>query len=99
MVFLFLCAIIILLLIKSGGSMSIEGLLSRIEKYNKEEIEKVKKAYSMAEKAHAHQKRESGAPYIIHPIAVCMNLIDFHADGASLCAGLLHDVVEDTDIT
>jgi hypothetical protein len=48
MVFLFLCAIIILLLIKSGGSMSIEGLLSRIEKYNKEEIEKVKKAYSMA---------------------------------------------------
>lgn len=99
MVFLLLCAIIILLLIKSGGSMSIEGLLSRIEKYNKEEIEKVKKAYSMAEKAHAHQKRESGEPYIIHPIAVCMNLIDFHADGASLCAGLLHDVVEDTDIT
>lgn len=79
--------------------MNIDILLSRIKSYNEEEIEKVKKAYYLAEKAHENQKRESGEPYIIHPLHVCMNLAEFHADGASLCAGLLHDVVEDTEYT
>ena len=79
--------------------MTIEDVLKEIEKYNPEEIENVKKAYELAAKAHATQKRESGEPYIIHPLSVCMNLTKFKADGASLCAGLLHDVVEDTDYT
>lgn len=79
--------------------MKLDDLLTKIKKYNAEEIEKVKKAYKLAEKAHEGQMRESGEPYIIHPIHVCMNLVDFHADGASLCAGLLHDVVEDTEFT
>ena len=79
--------------------MTIEDVLKEIEKYNPEEIENVKKAYELAAKAHAAQKRESGEPYIIHPLSVCMNLTKFKADGASLCAGLLHDVVEDTDYT
>ncbi len=79
--------------------MTIEDVLKEIKKYNPDEIELVKKAYEIAEKAHAHQKRESGEPYIIHPLNVCMNLTQFKADGSSLCAGLLHDVVEDTDYT
>lgn len=79
--------------------MSLELLLEEIKKYNPDEIENVKKAYKLAEKAHANQFRESGEPYIIHPLNVCYNLVSFHADGASLCAGLLHDVVEDTDYT
>ena len=79
--------------------MNIEGLLKRIQRYNEEEIDRVKRAYELAEKAHQNQFRESGEPYIIHPINVCMNLIEFQADGASLCAGLLHDVVEDTEFT
>lgn len=79
--------------------MTIEDVIKEIEKYNPEEVDKVRKAYELAAKAHASQKRESGEPYIIHPINVCMNLTRFKADGSSLCAGLLHDVVEDTDYT
>ena len=79
--------------------MTLDDLLIKIKKYNEEEIENVKKAYKLAEKAHEGQFRESGEPYIIHPIHVCMNLVEFHADGASLCAGLLHDVVEDKEYT
>ncbi len=79
--------------------MTIEDVIKEIKKYNPEEEEIVRKAYEVAEKAHAHQKRESGEPYIIHPLNVCMNLTKFKADGSSLCAGLLNDVVEDTDYT
>ena len=79
--------------------MTIEDVIKEIKKYNPEEEKLVRKAYEVAAKAHDHQTRESGEPYIIHPIHVCMNLIEFHADGASLCAGLLHDVVEDTEFT
>ena len=79
--------------------MTIEDVLREIRKYNPDEVEIVKKAYDLAAKAHANQKRESGEPYIIHPLHVCMNLTLFKADGATLCAGLLHDVVEDTDLT
>ena len=79
--------------------MTIEDLIKEIKKYNPEEEEMVRKAYEVAEKAHRDQKRESGEPYIIHPLHVCMNLTKFKADGSSLCAGLLHDVVEDTEYT
>ena len=79
--------------------MTLEILLDEIRKYNKDEIARVKKAYEVAAEAHKNQFRESGEPYIIHPLNVCLNLTKLHADGASLCAGLLHDVVEDTDYT
>lgn len=74
-------------------------LLDELKKYNKEEIDNVVKAYNFAKKAHISQKRESGEPYIIHPVNVCINLAKFHADGATLVAGMLHDVVEDTKYT
>ena len=79
--------------------MVLDDLFKVIKEYNPDEIERVTKAYKLAEEAHKDQKRESGEPYIIHPLNVCMNLTKFHADGATLCAGLLHDVVEDTKYT
>ncbi len=77
----------------------IQELIDLVKDYNEEEVEKLIKAYEFAESAHKEQFRESGEPYIIHPINVCINLAKFHADGASLIAGMLHDVVEDTKYT
>lgn len=57
------------------------------------------KAYKLAEEKHRGQKRLSGAPYIIHPLAVANILADLKLDDATICAALLHDVVEDTEIT
>ncbi|MGE5391975.1 MAG: RelA/SpoT family protein [Deltaproteobacteria bacterium] len=59
----------------------------------------IEKAFNYAEIAHTGQKRNSGEPYIIHPVEVAMILADIEMDTASICAALLHDVVEDTDIT
>ena len=77
----------------------LDKLIELIKKYNPEEVEKVLKAYELASVAHKNQFRESGEPYIIHPLNVTINLAKFHADGASLIAGMLHDVVEDTEFT
>ncbi len=74
----------------------LDKLLEAVKKYNDEEVERIIEAYNFAKEAHKDQKRESGEPYIIHPINVCINLAKFHADGATLIAGMLHDVVEDT---
>jgi GTP pyrophosphokinase len=79
--------------------VTIDDLLKKVSEYNPEEVDKVKKAYEVAALAHNKQFRESGEPYIIHPLHVAMNLTEFYADGSTLCAGLLHDVVEDTDYT
>ena len=76
-----------------------QDLIDLVKGYNEEEVEKLIKAYEFACDAHKEQTRESGEPYIIHPINVCINLAKFHADGASLIAGMLHDVVEDTKYT
>lgn len=59
----------------------------------------ITKAYQMAEKAHDGQKRVSGEFYIKHPIAVAIILASMKQDLSTICAGLLHDVVEDTAIT
>ncbi len=58
----------------------------------------VEKAYHYAERAHSEQKRKSGDPYFIHPLSVTQILLEMRLDSASLCAGLLHDVVEDTEV-
>jgi len=58
----------------------------------------VKKAYLLSEDAHKFQKRLSGEPYIIHPLAVAHTLADLGLDHEVICAGLLHDVLEDTEI-
>lgn len=62
------------------------------------DIDKIKKAYEYAKEAHKLQKRSSGEPYIIHPLHVSKILLELGMDTASICGGMLHDVVEDTDV-
>ncbi|MBQ3136407.1 MAG: bifunctional (p)ppGpp synthetase/guanosine-3',5'-bis(diphosphate) 3'-pyrophosphohydrolase [Clostridia bacterium] len=77
-----------------------QGLIETVkESFTKEDIEKIKKAFTIADEAHKEQRRRSGEPYIIHPIAVARILADMGMDADSVCAALLHDVVEDTPTT
>ena len=65
-----------------------------------EDVERVKEAYRFALSHHRGQKRKSGEPYINHPVEVAIILAqNLHSDADTLCAGLLHDTVEDTDAT
>ena len=80
-------------------TVTFEDLIKCVSSYNEEEIEKVTKAYDFANKLHEGQYRQSGEPYISHPLAVTKILAEMKADADTLCAGLLHDVVEDTDVT
>ncbi|WHX99434.1 bifunctional (p)ppGpp synthetase/guanosine-3',5'-bis(diphosphate) 3'-pyrophosphohydrolase [Neobacillus sp. DY30] len=66
---------------------------------NEEHCEFVKRAYEFAKYSHREQYRKSGEPYIIHPIQVAGILADLEMDPATVAAGFLHDVVEDTDVT
>ena len=63
------------------------------------DIDKITKAYKFAEKAHGDQRRVSGIPYILHPTSVACILAELGMDTDAICAALLHDVAEDTDIT
>ncbi|MBE6849288.1 MAG: bifunctional (p)ppGpp synthetase/guanosine-3',5'-bis(diphosphate) 3'-pyrophosphohydrolase [Ruminococcus sp.] len=63
------------------------------------DVTKVLAAYQFAAKAHEGQFRSSGQPYIIHPLAVAKSLLELGMDTDSVCAALLHDVVEDTEAT
>ena len=67
--------------------------------YSDEDIALIDKAYELAAKAHSKQVRYSGQPYIIHPIAVAQILAQLGMDTASIIVALLHDTVEDTDVT
>ncbi|MBA2869758.1 GTP pyrophosphokinase [Anoxybacillus calidus] len=64
-----------------------------------EDIKFIQRAYEFAKEAHKDQYRKSGEPYIIHPIQVAGILVDLKMDPATIAAGFLHDVVEDTDVT
>ncbi len=59
----------------------------------------VRSAYELAKEAHKDQKRHSGEPYIIHPLHVAIILAEMEMDKETIVSGLLHDVVEDTDVT
>lgn len=75
----------------------LQGIIAESEKeYDKEQIDH---AYRLAEEKHRPQKRSSGEPYIIHPLSVAAILVGLGMDTESVMAGLLHDVVEDTDCT
>jgi GTP diphosphokinase / guanosine-3',5'-bis(diphosphate) 3'-diphosphatase len=81
-------------------AIGIEQLMASLPKYyTDEDRETVKRAYELAVEAHAPQTRASGEPYINHCVAVAAILADLHMSADAISAGLLHDVVEDTDVT
>lgn len=83
----------------SKKEITIDVLLQNLKNYDEESISKVRKAYDMANMLHAGQKRQSEEPYIIHPLNVAYILSEMRADVDTICAGLLHDTLEDTNIT
>lgn len=80
--------------------MTIDQLIQNILSYNPNaDVDLIKKAYHYAEVGHEGQKRNSGEPYIIHPLHVAMILSELKMDDATICAGLLHDILEDTEVS
>lgn len=78
--------------------MGVQVVLDKVKQYDSNaNYELIEKAYFYAEATHLGQKRISGEPYIIHPVEVALILTDIEMDTASLCAALLHDVIEDTE--
>lgn len=80
--------------------IGVEDLVRRVEAYYPDaNFAMLRKAYHFAEKAHTGQKRSSGEDYIIHPLNVAATLIRLHMDLDTIIAGLLHDVVEDCNVS
>jgi GTP pyrophosphokinase len=66
--------------------------------FTQADVDLVRRAYQLAETAHAGQKRKSGEAYIVHPLAVASTLAELRLDARTIAASLLHDVAEDTDV-
>lgn len=80
--------------------LTAEQVFEQASRYlSEKDVEFIKKAYEFANRAHRDQYRKSGEPYIIHPIQVAGILVDLKMDPATIAAGFLHDVVEDTEAT
>ena len=79
---------------------SIEEVLETAKKMNRRaDLKKIRKAYDFAKEKHGDQLRRSGEPYIIHPVQVAYTLAELGLDESTISAALLHDVVEDTEVT
>jgi (p)ppGpp synthase/HD superfamily hydrolase len=79
---------------------SFESLLQQMpELPSQNDRELIERAYELAAAAHLHQQRASGEPYIQHSLTVAHILADLRLDSATIAAGLLHDVVEDSNVT
>ena len=79
---------------------TIEDIITKMKKNNrKTDTKLIMKAYQFALEKHGDQKRKSGEPYIIHPVQVAYTLAELGLDDSTICAALLHDVVEDTSAT
>lgn len=83
------------------SNISFDRLLSHVTTYihKESDLNLIRKAFDYASAKHSAQFRKSGEPYIIHPLEVTIILADLHVGPDAICAGLLHDVVEDTDTT
>ncbi len=80
--------------------LTLADLLVETSKYlSPEDIERIRQAYALADRAHKGVVRRSGEPYIEHPIEVALLLAEMRIDAEGIMAALLHDVVEDTDYT
>ena len=80
--------------------MSVKSLISQIQTYNPDaEVELLERCYRFAQKAHKGQRRKSGEPYFTHCLKTAEILAELRLDTHTICAGLMHDVLEDTGIT
>jgi len=80
--------------------MQIEEIIEKVRSYHPAaDVGLLREAYAIAAKLHKGQERVSGEPYLSHPLAVARILVELKMDTATIAAGLLHDVVEDTRIT
>ena len=77
-----------------------EALRENLKKKNPNvDLSVLEKAFNLADSMHKDQKRKSGEPFVIHPVAVATMLADMDMDMPSIVAGMLHDVIEDTPVT
>lgn len=80
--------------------MNLAEFIIKIESFNANvDIPLIRRAYEYSARAHEGQKRQSGEPYIDHCIEVAFFLAELHMDSATIAAGMIHDVVEDTPYT
>jgi GTP pyrophosphokinase len=80
--------------------LRLQDLLGKVHSYHQAaDLDLVKRTYEFAAKAHDGQLRRSGDPYVIHPLGVATTIAELKLDVPSICAGLLHDCVEDTSAT
>lgn len=80
--------------------VTIDDVLEKMKKNSRRnDLKLIKRAYDFAKEKHGDQLRKSGEPYIIHPVQVAYILAGLELDDATICAALLHDVAEDTDVT
>ena len=81
-------------------TVTIQDIVAEMKKHNRRaDTKMVLKAYEFAKAKHGSQTRMSGEPYIIHPVQVAYILAGLELDESTICAALLHDVLEDTDVT
>ncbi len=86
---------------KNYNNYTVDDLIKKASNYIEDtsELEKIKRAYKFAEEKHLGQYRVSGEPYIYHPLCTAMILTTVTADCDTLCAGLMHDVIEDCSVS
>ncbi|MDM0105020.1 bifunctional (p)ppGpp synthetase/guanosine-3',5'-bis(diphosphate) 3'-pyrophosphohydrolase [Variovorax sp. J22R24] len=83
----------------NAAAASFAALTDRLDYLGSEDIEQVRRAYRFADEAHLGQLRNSGEPYITHPIAVAAQCAEWKLDAQALMAALLHDAIEDCGVT
>lgn len=85
---------------EENKEIAIEDVIAKKkQKTKRADTKLIMRAYNYAFSHHGNQCRRSGEPYIIHPLNVAYILADIGLDDSTICAALLHDVVEDTDVT
>ena len=81
------------------NEITINTLINLVDTYDKDAEQVIRRAYELASYLHRNQLRQSGEPYIIHPLNVALILAEMQADRDTICAALLHDTLEDTETT
>ena len=85
--------------IENNVQKLLEDFFSKFDHYSEKERNEIIRAARWAAELHRDQKRASGEPYIIHPVTVAEQLINLNLDYKAIIAALLHDIIEDTDVT